>query len=136
MEQVLYQLVFYDNELSYEDHREEFLIGIFSSIEKAEETVELYLYHVTGFRDYNCSYGIKEKKVFGKPLHDKVYIFWGWNENQNMDEVNIIESDCYTRKSEAKQKMINMQAIHYRTNWCIDQYTIDECLWKDGFVRM
>ncbi len=136
MGQALYQLVFCDNELSYEDHQEEFLIGIFSSLERAGETAELYLYHVTGFKDYNCSYRIEEKKVFGIPLHDKVYIFWGWNENQNMDEVDIIESDCYTQESEAKQKMINIQGIHLRTNWCIDQYTIDKCLWKDGFVRV
>ena len=41
----LYRLVLYDDELSYDNFKEGFDIGIFSSYSKAEETKKYYLEH-------------------------------------------------------------------------------------------
>ena len=57
----LYKLTFYDLELSYDDYKEGFLIGIFSSFKKAEQTAEYYIRNVEGFKDYPCDYQIKVK---------------------------------------------------------------------------
>lgn len=63
---VLYLLVLCDEELSYDNYREEFCIGIFSSREKAEMVAKYYLENVEGFKDYPCSYRIEEKNVLGE----------------------------------------------------------------------
>lgn len=62
---LLYLLVLCDDELSYDNYKEEFCIGIFSSREKAEAVANHYLRNVDGFKDYPCSYRIEEKKVLG-----------------------------------------------------------------------
>ena len=85
-EQSLYKLIFCDNELSYEGYKEEFIIGIFSSLDKARETAEYYANHIDGFKDYDCSYRIVEKKIPDKKTAGEVYIVFGWNENQDLKE--------------------------------------------------
>ena len=136
MKQLLYQLIFYDNELSYEDYRQEFCIGIFSSFDRAQRAAEYYSGYVEGFKDYDCSYNILEKELLGDELCGSVYIIWGWNENENFDEVHIIESDCFVQEETAREKMAELQKNYSRTNWCIDRFVLNECLWKDGFVRV
>ncbi len=136
MKTLLYQLNFCDNGLSYENHKEEFCIGIFSSFDKAKEIAEYYLNNINGFEDYDCSYNIVEKKILGKKNCNEVYIIYGWNENLYRDEIEIIESECFMEKDAAEQNMIKLQQIYNRANWCIDRYVIDRCLWKDGFARV
>lgn len=134
--QSLYQLIFCDEELSYEEYKEEFTIGIFSSLDKARETAAYYASHIDGFKDYDCSYRIVEKKVSDSQTTGAVYIIFGWNENQNCDAIEIIESECFTQEEAAKQHSIELQERYGRSNWCIDKFTIDACLWKEGFVRV
>ena len=53
-----------------------------------------------------------------------------------LDAIDVIESNCYVNKNEAEQKFNELKASYYRTEWCIDKYVIDECKWREGFVKM
>lgn len=64
-----------------------------------------------------------------------LYIICGWNENDELDEIDVIESSCYVIKEEAEQKLNELKLSYNRKNWCINKYKIDECDWKEGFVR-
>ena len=66
----------------------------------------------------------------------KVFMVEGWNVNENLDEIDIIESDCFTDENTAKQELLEMKQNNDRSEWTLNRYTIDECLWKDGFVRV
>ena len=131
----MFQLVFCDKELSYEDHREMFCIGIFSSFDKAKETAEDYLHHVEGFKDYDCYYEIIEKDLEGHG-GSEVFVVCGWDENEDMDEVNIIESHCFEQEDAARGHMLTMQQNYDRMRWSVSRYVVDQCLWKEGFVRV
>lgn len=136
---MVYNLDMIDLELSYDNHTEGFNIGFFSSRDKAEKTARRYLTEVSGFKDYNVTYEIMEKCVIGSDdneMPSTVFIIYGWNENDEMDEIDIIESDCYIVEQEAEEKLSELQSSYSRTEWCIDRYAIDECNWREGFVRV
>ncbi len=132
---ILYYLNICDEELSYENHEVLFAIGLFSSETKAKETAEYYLSGVSGFKDYKCHYNIVEKNVIGDPSATKFYMVCGWDENENYDAVNVIESEIYSDEEAATGKLSEMKKQHKRTEWTVDFYIVDECLWKEGFVR-
>ncbi len=132
----LYRLVLYDDELSYDNFKEGFDIGIFSSYSKAEETKKYYLEQVEGFRDYHCSGRIIKKRVLGNRGSNKVYTIYGWNENENSDEIDIIESDCFVEEAMAEQEMKIMKEQYNRTEWALSEYQINRCKWNEGFVRV
>ncbi len=135
----IYNLIIIDKELSYSDHSEEFNIGFFSSYEKTETTAEKYITQIQGFKDHNCDYRITEKRLIGCAdglIPTDVFIIYGWNENSELDEIDLIESDCFVSKASAEQTLDEMKAMYCRQNWCIDKYSIDECNWKDGFIRV
>ncbi|MDE7325065.1 MAG: hypothetical protein K2N63_02115 [Lachnospiraceae bacterium] len=162
----LYRLVLCDEELSYDNFKEEFCIGIFSSQEKAEAVAKHYLRNVEGFKDYHCSYRIVKKKVFGGGTcgeendkknrgkvecgtgsdvgiresactdSDDVYMVYGWDENSEGDEVNIVESDCFMEELAAKKEMVMMKQTYVRSEWGISKFRVNEWHWKEGFVRV
>ena len=134
----LYELVFYDLELSHDDYKESFMIGIFSSLKTAEQTAEYYIRNVNGFKDYPCEYKIEVKNIVGVADENlkEIYIIDGWNVNENLDETDIIESDCFTDKKSAECELENMKQKYSRCEWALNKYTIDECEWTDGFVRV
>ena len=134
----MYKLAFYDLELSYDNHKEGFAIGIFSSFEKAEQTAKYYIKNVNGFKDYNCEYKIEVKNIMGtadKKL-TQVYIIEGWNINSNLDEIDTVESECFIDKQSAENGLEVMKQKYSRCEWSLDKYIIDECQWTDGFVRI
>lgn len=162
---LLYRLVLSDDELAYGNYKEEFDIGIFSSREGAKRVAEHYLRNVKGFRDYKCSYRIVEKKVFGwekgdgekdggkncggdgnggnggrekygEGICDEVYVVYGWDENEEGDEVEIIESDCFAGEAAAKREMARMKEQYVRSEWSLTRYRVNEWKWTDGFVRV
>lgn len=157
---MLYLLVLCDEELSYDNYREEFCIGIFSSREEAEAVAKYYLGNVEGFKDYPCSYRIEEKKVLGEgdcrkekddgkevcnkkesegkrgAILDKIYMVYGWDENSEGDEINIVESDCFITELAAKQGMAVMKQMYERAEWCISRFRVNERKWEEGFVRV
>ena len=133
----LYKLDLYDLELSHDDYKEGFSIGIFSSSEKAEQTAKYYIRNVNGFKDYICDYLIKVKNVIGTAYDLKqVYIIEGWNINKEFDEIDIVESDCFTDIKSAETELEIIKKKYDRCEWVIDRYVIDECQWTEGFVRM
>lgn len=136
--QSIYNLMMIDEESSYDNHIEAFNIGFFSSYDKAVKTAKRYLAEVGGFKDYNVAYQITEKSVIGcsGSLSTDIYVIYGWNENDEFDTVDVIESNCYVNKNEAELKLNELKASYYRTEWCIDKYVIDECKWQEGFVKM
>ena len=132
----LYQLVMIDSKLSYDDYIEAFLIGFFSSREKAEATAQRYLSEVSGFTDYSCTYKISEKSVLDTDtLPEQIYFIQGWNVNQNLDEINLVESECFASEISAEQNRKELISKYSRQEWSISHYTVDECQWKEGFVR-
>ena len=102
----VYNLMMVDKALSYDNHIEAFNIGFFSSYDKAEKTARRYLTEVEGFKDYDVVYKITEKSVIdcNDSLSTDIFIICGWNENDEVDATDVIESDCYVNKNEAEQK--------------------------------
>ena len=134
----VYNLMMMDKDLSYDNHVEEFNIGFFSSYDKAEKTARRYLTEVEGFKDYNVVYKITENIIIGcddNSLED-IFIIYGWNENNEFEPTDVIESNCYANKNDAEQKLNELKESYYRKEWCIDKYIIDECKWQEGFVRV
>ncbi len=132
MVEIRYCLIFYNEE------EEAFLIGVFETQEKAKEKAIYYLNHVAGFCEYSCRYCVEEKEV-SNPFHKKfnfVWVVYGWNENENFETLDMVESIYVLTKAKAKRKMKYMKKQYVREEWAMDQYEIDECLWADGFVRM
>ena len=134
----VYNLMMIDKDSSYDNHIEALNIGFFSGYDKAEKTARRYLTEIGGFKDYNITYQITEKNLIGcaDSLSTDMFIIYGWNENDEFDEIDVIESDCYVNKNEAEQKLSELKASYYRKEWCIDKYILDECKWKEGFEQV
>lgn len=116
-----------DNELG-----ERFNIGFFSSREKAEEVARYYLKNVRGSCEYDCSMSVTEKAVFGSGSPKEIYIVYGWNGHEN----DIVESECFTTEALARRKLAEMKTQYEREEWCVDSFFVDECKWRNGFVRV
>ncbi|MBD5081215.1 MAG: hypothetical protein HDT44_05560 [Ruminococcaceae bacterium] len=136
---IVYNLNMIDKESSYDDHVEAFNIGFFSSRDKAEKIAKRYLTEVNGFKDYNVTYQITDKGVIDSTdslILSDLFVIYGWDKNDELDEINVIESNCYVLKQEAEQKLNELRSSYLREEWCIDKYIIDECNWQNGFVKV
>lgn len=135
---IVYNLNLIDIDSSYDNHIEAFNIGFFSDRDKAEKTAKRYMREVNGFKDCNVTYQITEKCVIGaadgSALSD-LFIIYGWNENDELDEIDVVESSCYVGKQEAERKLNALRSSCCRKEWSIDKYRIDECNWQEGFVK-
>jgi hypothetical protein len=134
----LYSLILTDTELSYDNHSDDFFIGIFAERQQADETAHYYLENVAGFNEYTCTYRIVPKEIKDNaddfiPLY--VWIVQGWNVNDDWDEIDIVESECFLTKEHAEDEMQTMKKIVTRTEWNIDRWTVGQCEWIEGFVR-
>ena len=79
------------------------MIGLFSSYSKAEQVAVRYLREVPGFRDYDVTYQIREKRVIGDADgSSSLYLICGWDLDEALDEVDIVESDCYVLREDAE----------------------------------
>jgi hypothetical protein len=136
---VVYNLIMVDKELSDKDRQEALNIGFFSSYEKAETVAQTYQKEIPGFHSHDFVYHIEEKPVIGdvgERVRKSVYIIYGWNENRNGDEVDIVESDCFALKGMAEKELALIQKKLRRTRWCMDCYQVDECHWTAGVLRI
>lgn len=130
----LYTLTFYH---WIQDYRQGFFIGVFSSYEKAEHIAKKFKKEVQGFKDFPCEYEIISKKVIGQYDNaQSVYMLWGWNLNENLDEVDIWESDLYFCYNEAKIKLERVKNQLNLQEWSLDQYMINQSYCCDGFVEV
>lgn len=134
----VYMLTLTDTELSYENHSEDFGIGIFSSREKAEETAQEYLHHVPGFCEYPCTYRIEEKTIVDAEdaLPAFVWMCTGWNVNKDQDETDIVESNCYVSEKKIQDVFEAMKHQYPRMLYTLDIFEIDRREWEEGFCRV
>lgn len=123
----LYNLTLTDNDLG-----ERFNIGFFSSRELAEATARDYLKNARGFCEYPCGYSITEKAVLGGGAPADVFVVFGWNGCED----DVVESECFTTEALARRKLAELKSEYRREEWCVDRFRVDECKWKDGFVRV
>lgn len=134
---MLYQLTIIDPELSHDSYEEAFSIGLYPSREEAEAVAADMLAHVPGFRDYPCTYRITEKEVsgpVGKELRE-VFLILGWNTNRDLDEIDLVESDCFPSLTQANAALAELQAQYRRSAWTIQRWTVGQADWSEGFVR-
>lgn len=136
---MLYFLLLTDVELSYEDYSYDFAIGYFYNKDEAESVAEYYLKNVKGFCDFPCTYRIIEKKIIGNiidVLPEGIWIVQGWNENDFLDEIDIVESQCILTEEQANAELQIMKEIYQRKEWAISYWHIGEKSWKEGFCRI
>ena len=134
---MLYQLTIIDPELSHDSYEEAFSIGLYPSREEAEAVAADMLAHVPGFRDHPCTSRITEKEVFGTAGNKlrEVFLVLGWNTNEDLDEIDLVESDCFPSLTQANAALAELQARHRRSAWTIQHRTVGKADWSEGFVR-
>lgn len=136
---MLYLLILTDLELSYDNYSEDFNIGIFDTEREAKETARYYLENVQGFCDFSCTYRIEQKEIvdnFDHIVPDAVWVVQGWNENEYLDEIDIIESPCFLTEDRADAELQMMKKQYQRSEWGLSRWRIGELKWRDGFVRV
>lgn len=130
----LYCLTFYTQ--SNGTYRDGFHIGLFRTYDEAKSVENHYRQEITGFRDYECDAEISEVPVIGDAMDVVcVYRYTGWNVNEEFDEVDIVDSDCYTDYAQAEKDYHEAQATLQREEWALNRHVIGQCDWKEGFVR-
>lgn len=134
----LYCLTFYAQ--SGNEYWESFHIGLFAAREEAESVKEHYRKEIQGFKDYDCKAEITEVPVIGSENMDmepqRVYRFQGWNVNEDLDEINIWESDCYVSREQAQADYEKAQIKMSREEWTLNRHVIGQCDWQEGFIRI
>ena len=117
-------------------HREAFHIGLFRSRAEAEAVEANYRKAVAGFKEYACDAEIAEVAVVGEAEGAAcVYRYVGWNEDADLDEVDVIEGDCYVDRGQAAEALERARATYPRKEWALNAHAIGRCDWPEGFVR-
>ena len=131
MTNLLYSLMLFN------ERQEGFFIGLFESTEKARQVAEHYLSALPGFRDYPCTYEITEKLVVGTiGQSQKVYMIWGWDEDEEGDETDVWSSACYADEQNAQQALEETRRSMNKQEWSLDTYLVGQCHWTEGFARV
>lgn len=134
----VYQLIIHDAELSREDYSEDFMIGFFRTRSLAEQTAVRYLWSVRGFCEYPCTYSILEKVIADAQTAEpeEVFLVQGWDVDENLDEIHVIESPCFLSEAEAYAELERMRSTQPRAEWVVNRWRIDETHWQAGFERV
>lgn len=114
---------------------ERYGIGIFRTRQDAEDTARRYLREVKGFRDYYCEYSIRESELIGDNSGDLVHTWFGWNLDENENEVDILRGRIYTDPVEAEAALAAAKAENDRQEWVLNCWEIGRCEWTEGFIR-
>ena len=131
----LFSLTFYTQPNG--TYRDGFHIGFFRNYDEAKMVEIVYRKEVPGFKDYPCDAEITEVPIIG-PTNgnlDSVYRYVGWNINEDYDEIDIIESHCYTDRVQAESDYKKTQLQFPREEWALDLYRIGDRHWQEGFAR-
>ncbi|MDO5410125.1 MAG: hypothetical protein Q4F21_06675 [Lachnospiraceae bacterium] len=123
--------------IQYENTKDNFLIGFFSSYKKAKEIRKYYSENVIGFKDNpEGYYEIEKIKINAKKIETdkKFYYVNGWNENEYGDEIDIVISDLFEDPNEAKIFLKHYPKEFKRQYWIITGCNIDKCYWEEGFL--
>lgn len=130
----LYALTFY----TYPgmDAREELPIGLFTDETEAWAVEARYRREVPGFKDYYCDSSVIPVPVIGGfQGKRKVYSVCGWNLDEDGEETDILRSDCYRTREQARSELRRAKEASPRQKWSLDQWVIGECEWSEGFTR-
>ena len=81
---------------------------------------------------------ITKKKIVDAQdeIPDEVFMVHGWDMNENMDEINIVESSCFVSEAHANAELDRMKIVQPRDEWIINRWRIDETHWQEGFERV
>lgn len=130
----LYRLSFFSD--TEEDFGSGFDIGLFAAWEDAEQVALRYRKEVPGFKDHDCDYSIMGIPVYGDmEIVDRVYIYQGWNWDEDHEEVDCIISSCFASKVQAEEALDQAQRNLPRQEWVLNCHIIGQCDWQEGFVR-
>lgn len=110
-------------------------IGIFRSRQEALDTARRYLREVPGFRDYYCEQQIAVVPLFGGEAADAVWSYCGWNTDEDLNELDILDGAFYTTEQAARTAMEAAQKAHSREEWVCSRWVLGRCEWTEGFVR-
>lgn len=134
----VYELIIHDPALSNENHSEDFMIGLFRTRSKAEQTAAFYLQNIRGFCEYPCTCSILEKSIVGEQdgEPDEVFLVQGWDTDENLDEINLIDSPCFTSEAQANVELERLKSAQPRAEWVINRWKIDQAHWQEGFERV
>ena len=113
---------------------ESFHIGIFGSSTEALHIANIYQKTKPGFMHYNCQIKLDEI-IFNGNINENNYIYQciGWNETDEIDEIDTIESDYYDNEMKAEIALDNLKNNYFRKEWVINKYKIGQCEWNEGF---
>lgn len=117
------------------DGCERYGIGVFRSRGQAEETAKRYLREVRGFRDYYCEYSIRETELVGSRNTDIVHTWYGWNVDEDENEIDLLSGLFYEDAAEAEAAMEAAKAANDRQEWTLSHFRIGKCEWPEGFIR-
>jgi hypothetical protein len=76
------------------------------------------------------------RQIMGKEIPDEVFMVHGWDMNENMDEIDIVESSCFVSEAHANAELDRMKIVQPRDEWIINRWRIDETHWQEGFERV
>ena len=74
--------------------------------------------------------------VSADEIPDEVFMVHGWDMNENMDEIDIVESSCFVSEAHANAELDRMKIVQPRDEWIINRWRIDETHWQEGFERV
>ena len=114
---------------------ERYGIGIFRTEAEAEETAARYLREVKGFRDYYCEYTIRKTELIGRDDLRFVHTWFGWNIDEDENEIDLLCGLMYEEKSDALAAMEAAKTVHNRDEWVLNRWQIGKCEWAEGFER-
>ena len=117
------------------DGCERYGIGIFRTRQEAEETARRYLAEVKGFRDYYCEYSIRETPLIGEENVELVYAWFGWNVDEDENEIDILSGPVYADRDAAEAAFAEAKAANERQEWALNCWQLGKCEWTEGFER-
>ena len=117
------------------DGCERYGIGVFRSRSQAEETAQRYLREVRGFRDYYCEYTVRETELVGSGNTDIVHTWFGWNVDEDENEIDLLSGLFYDDADKAEAVMEAAKAANERQEWVLNRFQIGKCEWTEGFIR-
>ncbi len=125
-----------------EDAHETFLIGFYSSHQKAQDVIERYK-NIDGFRNHPKDFAIEEWEVDvddfnrqGGDYNGKVfYLAHEYYDGTEYDYVTKI--GVYSKRQNAKKALSKYKGLpdfkEHADGFTIDEYDIDEDNWTQGF---
>ncbi|MBQ3149664.1 MAG: hypothetical protein IJB86_00295 [Clostridia bacterium] len=119
-----------DNDDSYK------VIGIFSSLQKANETVNFYQKEVEGFCLFPSGFSIIPVPVLGSGSDNSVtdlFLITSWKPKDGTEE-DIRAEAVFCVKNQAAKYRLRYKLCHPFRKCIVDKYIRDCPEWREGFI--